>query len=348
MHVYLLAPGLFPREVGGDGSAWVQGLELPGLQLALSRGNPLGDGGRQLRPEALIFEAMGYGGPGPGYPVAAASRIADSGQLELGLFLRADPVNLTAELSGATLIAGSDLVLDVEEADVLIRLLRPGFSELACELEAVHPLRWYLRPTSTLPAIDTHAPELRPGLPGSTYLPGGRDGPNWRRVLTESEMLLHGAPSNEQRERTGRPLINSLWIWGGGALPESAPAPKCPWTRVCSDHPVAVGLARHGGIPVGPPDLETLMAGTDAGPRLVVIDSLYGPAGAERIEDWQQRLMELDRDWVTPLMSALNNRRLHRVVIDGGDGCGVDLSVRGVKRWWKRRRPLSQLWNEMT
>ncbi|RKZ35991.1 MAG: hypothetical protein DRQ37_05140 [Gammaproteobacteria bacterium] len=161
-------------------------------------------------------------------------------------------------------------------------------------------------------------------------------------------MLLHAAPTNAQREGSGRPVINSLWIWGGGQLPEQAPAPQSPWRGVYSDHPVAVGLARHAGIPVEPLEPGKAMALGDADARLVVLDSLYGSARAERIEDWQRQLVELDRCWFAPLVSALKQRSLRSAAIDGGDGRGVELSARGVKRWWKRRRPLSQLWSEMT
>lgn len=52
------------------------------------------------------------------------------------------------------------------------------------------------------------------------FLPGGDERASHRRLLSEIEMALHDHEVNVQRQASGRPVINSLWIWGGGLAPQ--------------------------------------------------------------------------------------------------------------------------------
>ena len=49
----------------------------------------------------------------------------------------------------------------------------------------------------------------------------------FRRLQSETQMLLHGHAFNEGREREGLPVVNSFWLSGcGAARPATAPAPE--------------------------------------------------------------------------------------------------------------------------
>jgi hypothetical protein len=62
------------------------------------------------------------------------------------------------------------------------------------------------------------------------------------RWLNEVQMFLHGHPVNEAREACGKPVVNSLWLWGGGRQPAAQPA---TYSSVWSDNPLAAGPGRH-------------------------------------------------------------------------------------------------------
>lgn len=49
------------------------------------------------------------------------------------------------------------------------------------------------------------------------FLPEGPRGAEWRRTLTEAQMLLHQHPVNQRRDQHGRRPLNALWISGGAA-----------------------------------------------------------------------------------------------------------------------------------
>jgi hypothetical protein len=76
-------------------------------------------------------------------------------------------------------------------------------------------------------------------------LAGGADRGVWLRLQSEAQMLLHDHPVNRERAARGWPPLNSLWFWGGGALPPAgATGPAA--ARVQS--PAVAGWCRLHGV----------------------------------------------------------------------------------------------------
>ena len=129
-----------------------------------------------------------------------------------------------------------------DEAQQIVHALNAEFADIG-HFHAASATRWYLRlneavnhPAAPLSAVAGR--RVNGELNGSA-LP-------LTRWLNEVQMFLHGHPVNAQREDAGQPAINSLWLWGGGALP-SGVEPR--FSAVFSDDPLATGLARAAGIP---------------------------------------------------------------------------------------------------
>ena len=104
-----------------------------------------------------------------------------------------------------------------------------------------------------------------------------------RRLGTEIEMWLHGAPGNTAREQRRERRISALWLWGGGACAEGAKRCRCPSTRSPLAEPRFFGgdayLSALAGSPVTPPPVS--FAAMDAGESRCVVE-LVAHERAER------------------------------------------------------------------
>jgi hypothetical protein len=72
----------------------------------------------------------------------------------------------------------------------------------------------------------------------------------WRKLQNEIQMLWHIGSVNEEREQSGMPSINSLWISGIGKLSDvQAPQPIQQANHLYGSHPLLAGLAKLYNIP---------------------------------------------------------------------------------------------------
>lgn len=131
----------------------------------------------------------------------------------------ADPVHLQADRDTATMVAPETLRLSDEEADSLTATLNEFLLVDGLRFRVHSPTSWFL---SGMPGshLESLPPSFLANRPVSSYLPEGEDTEQWRRLMSEIQMLLHGHPVNLERERQGKPTVNCVWFWGGADLPD--------------------------------------------------------------------------------------------------------------------------------
>jgi hypothetical protein len=119
------------------------------------------------------------------------------------------------------------------------------FDEAGMQLEISTPDHWHLRLPGDTPLPGFAAPEQALGEDLAHHLPQGADGRRWRVLLNDVQVLLHQHPLNARRQARGQLPVNSLWLWGGGRLPDalSGNAPG-----VVSDDLLLRALAARAGI----------------------------------------------------------------------------------------------------
>lgn len=258
------------------------------------------------------------------WPMAALSRQADAGDAAGSAWLRADPAWVRPDINGARLLAcGPDLQLTPGDSAALLPALRPLFGDAGFPIDAPHPSRWYLRLPleSVLPAFPPPAEavgmELSAQLDDDT--PVAR---RWRALLTEAQIVLHNHPWNAQRAASGLRPVNSLWLWGGGVLP---------------DH---VGTG-HGTVASHEEELQALVAASGA--RVVAPLQGFDSAAVPSLVDLRtlRDLRAFADDWLAPALTALGQGRLRTLVLDLEDGSRYRLA-RG-QRWRFWRRPRAEL-----
>jgi hypothetical protein len=217
-----------------------------------------------LRADRLEDGAVGYLGGLTDYfqcrggiPAAALTREQLLGDAGDASWLSADPAWIQPDLSGARLMACGQLQLTMEEAQSLARPLKPIFGDAGMMLEISSPDRWHLRLLSQSPLPEFAAPEQALGEDLYEHLPQGHDGRRWRALFNEVQVILHQHPVNAERRRHGLAPVNSLWLWGGGPLPQRVTSALL---GVIGDDLLLSALAKRAGIPVQSRDVTSFSA----------------------------------------------------------------------------------------
>lgn len=119
-----------------------------------------------------------------------------------------------------------DLQLSADDSHALLDAMRPWFAEDGITLAYDTPERWLAR-GEPFRALPTASLDRVAGRRIDQWLPSGEAGRPVRRLQQEMQMLLYTSPLNDARQQAGLLPVNSFWVSGSGALPETAdPAPQ--------------------------------------------------------------------------------------------------------------------------
>ena len=330
MHCELIVPGLF---------AEASGARPPGLELLLARGRNQHSESRSL--ESWLQEAFGV--EGRSSAAGVLTLLAHGGEPGEHCWARADPVHLRLMRERLIVVPSAAFALSQAEADALVDELNRHFAPMLT-LRAVEPQRWCAR-MDTHFAYDAGSPLEAAGRDVDLAMRiGGEAGKRWGKLVNEVQMLLHAHPVNQAREARGEPAVNSLWLWGVGAIPQVG---KARWQTVSANDPLARGLARLAGArhqPL-PESASSWLALTPAeGRHLVVLDALRAPLALGHSAEYRECIDALERHWFAPLLAALREGRIGMVTVYVPDNGGaVFETIRGdLRRFWRRPRALEK------
>lgn len=337
-YITLFIPGLLGANVLHE-RHYFEGLAVAELELLLSRARQRR---HQVRaPESVLFSLFGHAAAEASPPVAPVTHIVDQGKASDLFCLRADPVHLQPDRDRVVMIGNRQLAVTAEEARQLATEFNRLFGEDGLRLEVPVPERWYLKLG--------HAPDIRTrplneviGRDIHHHLPAGGDALHWHKILNEVQMLFYASPVNEARRRRGLPEINSIWLWGEGALPQ---LPAETWQQVWSNETLSAALARLSGS-----ELATLPASAEewleqagaAGRHLVVIEAVADALQRQDPQRWRDMVEAVNDDWLLPLIAALRTNSLASIRLLS-DNAEFEINPKGLKRWWRRRRSLMSL-----
>jgi hypothetical protein len=222
---------------------WLPALAVSTLRALLVRADRLGDG------RAGYLEGLGnyFAGADNTLAAAAITREYVAHDAAGHTWLSADPAWVQPEMNGVRLLACGQLQLTMDEAQAFADALRPAFDDAGIALDITTPDRWHLRLPANTPLPAFSAPEQALGEDLSQHLPPGAQGKRWRVLLNDIQVLLHQHPLNAVRRARGLAPVNSLWLWGGGAL--SSPLASA-LTGVVSDDLLLAALAARAGVEV--------------------------------------------------------------------------------------------------
>ncbi|RDI99498.1 phosphoglycerate mutase [Dyella solisilvae] len=269
------------------------------LLALLRRADPLPAG-----PRGYLAGLVGHFDVAGDLPAGALTRELIVGDAGTGHWLCADPAWVQPDLNGARLLACGQLQLDLEEALALAEPLRAVFDDAGMTLEVSSPDRWHVRVPDDVSFPAFAAPEQALGEDLYEHLPEGPDGRRWRVLMNEVQVLLHQHPLNAERRERGLPPINSLWLWGGGRLPETVGSRL---GGAIGDDLLLRALAQRAGLSMTPRSVAAVEAAT----RGWLVDLQDLPAD-EVAGQWWPSIQVLAQKQPLLLSFSSGERWLHR------------------------------------
>ncbi|MFA5371429.1 MAG: hypothetical protein WC298_05585 [Sideroxydans sp.] len=324
-HLHLIIPSLFlPARAS---SALLAGLRLPYLEKLLARSKHL-----VLPPNSLedrLCETFGV------RSVAPLRALADGLVVDDGYWLCADPVEL--QIQSSQVMLQTDVACSDADAQALCMTLNMHFGEEGLHFFAPHSRRWYVQ-VQTLGEVTMTPLRVAAWRDVKTLLPQGTDAQRWQRLNNEIQMLLHQHPVNTARQQAGKPVINSLWLWGGGC----AATPHPVFDAVGNDDALAAAFT-HASERVLLDDLPSLLtSGYERG--LWVDASLQEAWQRGDFYAYRTRLEKFENEIAAPVWQALCAGRLRtltlEVLTEEADH-RFEMTRPGCWKLWLRRRALT-------
>lgn len=217
---------------------------------------------------------------------------------------------------------GEPLALSHDEKTTFIQTLNTHFAEDGFRLISGASLSSCYLAVKREVEVSTTLISQGTGRDVGPMMPQGEDGMAFQSLMNEAQMLLHEHPINQARERQGLPLVNSIWLSGGGAadaLPRAAHQPD--FIVFANDH-LSQGLAKWAGIACHPLKglAEVATSGKDA---VMVVEDPGDP----------------ERDWFALLLKALQSRTVEYVRCHFDvHGMTYTLTLKPMDTWkfWKK------------
>jgi hypothetical protein len=304
----LYIPGLF----GPDIAIHPDDLpSLPALDIFLRKGDCQSI--EQVSASYTLCGLFGLSTQQGDHPVAAISRLTDDNQHPEGLWLRADPVHVSADRDGLILIDNNRFNLNQRDALALAADINLLFQPYGISIEVPVPTRWYLRvhedyEIKTTPIDSIVGKDILP------FMPTGDDRINVIQLMNDIQMTLHNSDVNKRREEEKQLPINSVWFWGYGELPKIIDR---HWSFVVSDEILAKGLSMVAATPFEelPASYNNIHNKGSSYNGLIVLNSFQKYSHYHDLEGWLEALLHLESNWLAPLLVALKSKQLDQLTI---------------------------------
>ena len=262
--------------------------------------------------------------------------------------LCADPIHLEVGMNDITL---TEMITDLSEAEAqeMLDELNAHFEQDGLEFILGSNQHWYLAlPQEEFVKTTPLSEVLRKNIANFQLRSATKNliknsAINWQVIQNEAQMILHASAVNQQREMTGLTTVNSVWLWGGGAVGKT----KLNDTKniemiYCNESAKAsaqmIAKAGNSNWQLLPEDLSKL-PDFKAGKNLILFDQLFLPAIHDNLDQYQAVLSQLDHKIIKPLREAWQTGKIE-LFIDGCDGRVIrPLNVPAWK-FWKYTPPL--------
>ena len=236
-------------------------------------------------------------------PVAALTGLTDSLATQTGYWLRADPIQLQADLAAVYMLDNKAIQFSEQENNLFKQEINNFLKQDQLTLLMPAPNRWYIKldqpiHVTTSPISQVIAQNI------TEFLPSGTNQAYWRKLMTELQMLLYTSHVNQNRTHK----INSLWFWGAGQLPVSL---KANWQLVMSQDPLLRGLAQTANISLQTPPNTAPMILKQLSSSQQTLISLE-PNTTLSSAEW---LLQMETTWFKPLVAALRKKQLNSLTL---------------------------------
>jgi len=147
------------------------------------------------------------------------------------------------------------------------------------------------------------------------YLPRKAQAGDWRRLMTEVQMLFHSHPVNLARENARQLPINAMWFWGGMQATMYAPVSNI---ELVTTDAYACGLA--SALSLTPRQPEDFNWSNVSGEVVIVELGVYEAWLSGDQDALHHAKQKLQQQWIAPAQEAVANGSCSEFVLDGCEG----------------------------
>ena len=284
MNLNLLIPNLFWPNVSQP--EIYSDLSIPSLEILLSKSISMRYPSQEMEIWLCKTFKIAKQQSWPIAPTMLHVDGSDSMKTSKDFWMRADPVHLRIEQNHIMLADSQVFKISKEEAEQIVQDLNRSLSSHDFSFLPLRPDRWYIR-AARKPEMQTHTLSQVTGMNINNFLPTGDESIIWHKTFNEIQMLLHEHPINLVRESRGELIINSVWFWGGGNMPQSI---QSPYTHIWSNHDLlrALALASNTNHSTLPRDASAWLQTGITGNHLIMLDPLLGKGQYRYANGWRE------------------------------------------------------------
>lgn len=270
---------------------------------------------------------------------SAAGRLSANakGMTSSKFYLRADPVHFRVDRDSAYLLPAKQLQLTSIQSKELAASLNEHLQQHDLRLHFLSSNVWLLESSQAF-ELSTCTLDDAANKNVQVLLPKGKGAGVWNGLQTELQMLLHQHPVNQERAANGLATINSVWFWGSGVA--DTQTLDNPYDAIYADDFCVQGLSVAAGMP--------FFEVTEFNAQSIKADSLYlyqnsclRVAANTGPTEWQQQLLAIEQQLISPLLSALKAGRVFEICLYT-EGYQFSITAKRLAYFWKRVKTLNQ------
>lgn len=243
----------------------------------------------------------------------------------------AELIHLQADRDNARLIPEAALSISEDESAQLLDALNALIGPDGLNVHRNPTGQCYLTGMPAA-ALDTWPAHAVANGKIANFLPRRADAGDWRRLLTEVQMLFHAHPVNAARAELNQLPINAMWFWGGKRSDQFLPVTNLV---LIADDAYACGLGAALNLNTRPlassawtvlvqDYLQNMTTDEFLINDLVIVDLCVYAAwlsGDQAAISAAKQL--LHKQWIVPVQSAVADGLVSEFVLDGCEGQAI-------------------------
>jgi len=280
------------------------------------------DTGHHTHEQAMMFW-LGHPVTDAGQlPIASYKYSAETGQPVPPHLVCAELVHLQAGTDNARLHPAKALNVSIEDASAVMDTVNELIEPDGLKLFATSAGSWYL---SGMPAarLDTWPAHAIANGKIAGYLPRHEKAGDWRRLITEMQMLLHSHPVNETRAQRGQMPVNGMWFWGG-AEATVEPGDRLEYPTVFANDAFTSGLLSALNLKALPLDKAYAEDWQAIDNDIILLDlSIYDAWLSSNQTDISDAKNAMRENLIEPIQIAVAQGDIDCFVLDGCEGHAI-------------------------
>jgi len=232
--------------------------------------------------------------------------------------------------------------LSLEESVELIEEINLHFSDEPWKLKINTNGAWYLILSSK---FDIQTINISSVLLKNTqeFSASGNDARYWRKIINEIEMLLFSSKVNESRMGKNKLTVTSLWLWGGGKIPEIH-QDKNILVYAEDNFMKSVSKFTNSEFKLMSQSSTALLKFSETVDHVIMLDTELQMYWQQRdIYSWLEALKKIEINLIQPLLDILRKGEIDSISLYQDNNTRYYITRSAIRRWWLPVKSLDKI-----